>query len=91
MESINKTLVSAKNKQICLGIGSNFLILPVRVHSAIEIITPAKINIINSFRLQSMKNAAIKPAKVNQFENFNLSISLYNLSHDLMRISSQIS
>ena len=52
MVNIKRTLIRDINKQICLGIPNNLLILPVSVHKAIAIITPAKIKITTSLKLQ---------------------------------------
>ena len=82
MLSMSRTLISAISKQNCLGKGNKLFIFPVRVHRAIAIITPAKINIIISFKLQSRNNEAITPAKPNQFKNFNLVTFLNIPYHD---------
>ena len=76
MLNIKITLISDINKQICLGTGNSLFILPVSVHKAIAIITPANIKMTTSLKFQSKKIAVIKAARFNQLENCKVLSSL---------------
>ena len=76
MLKIKITLISDINKQNRLGSANNLFILAVSVHNAIAIITPAKIKMTTSLKLQSKKIAVIKAVRFSQLENFNVLIFL---------------